>query len=52
VTDALAVLLSGLKRKGDSVSVSGKPPFTVRLGSVVARKSATTVRRLMSSVHQ
>ena len=26
------VLLSGLKRKGDSVSVSGKPPFSVRLG--------------------
>jgi len=26
------VLLSGLKRKGDSVSVSGKPPFAVRLG--------------------
>jgi cytoskeleton protein RodZ len=26
------VLFSGLKRKGDSVSVSGKPPFSVRLG--------------------
>ena len=33
VTDASGkVLLSGLKRKGDSVSVSGKPPFAVRLG--------------------
>lgn len=33
VTDGAGkVLLSGLKRKGDSVSVSGKPPFTVRLG--------------------
>ena len=26
------VLLSGLKRKGENVSVSGKPPFAVRLG--------------------
>ncbi|MGE8150706.1 RodZ domain-containing protein [Pseudomonas vancouverensis] len=26
------VLFSGLKRKGDSVSVNGKPPFAVRLG--------------------
>jgi cytoskeleton protein RodZ len=26
------VLLSGLKRKGDSVDVSGKPPLTLRLG--------------------
>lgn len=26
------VLLSGLKRKGETVDVSGKPPFTVRLG--------------------
>lgn len=26
------VLLSGLKRKGDSVDVNGKPPLTVRLG--------------------
>ena len=26
------VLLSGLKRKGDSASLSGKPPFAVRLG--------------------
>ena len=26
------VLFSGLKRKGDSVDVSGKPPFAVRLG--------------------
>lgn len=26
------VLLSGLKRKGENVSVSGKPPFSVRLG--------------------
>ncbi|MCW8277016.1 helix-turn-helix domain-containing protein [Pseudomonas sp. PCH199] len=26
------VLFSGLKRKGDSLSVSGKPPFAVRLG--------------------
>jgi cytoskeleton protein RodZ len=33
VTDGSGkVLLSGLKRKGDSVSVSGKPPFSVRLG--------------------
>jgi cytoskeleton protein RodZ len=33
VTDGSGkVLLSGLKRKGDSVSVSGKPPFAVRLG--------------------
>ena len=33
VTDGAGkVLLSGLKRKGDSVSVSGKPPFSVRLG--------------------
>jgi cytoskeleton protein RodZ len=33
VTDGTGkVLLSGLKRKGDSVSVSGKPPFAVRLG--------------------
>ncbi|MGE8100204.1 RodZ domain-containing protein [Pseudomonas fluorescens] len=26
------VLLSGLKRKGETADVSGKPPFTVRLG--------------------
>ncbi|MGY2260315.1 RodZ domain-containing protein [Pseudomonas sp. SDO55104_S430] len=26
------VLFSGLKRKGDSLSVNGKPPFAVRLG--------------------
>ena len=26
------ILFSGLKRKGDSLSVAGKPPFTVRLG--------------------
>jgi len=26
------VLLSGLKRKGDNLDVSGKPPFTLRLG--------------------
>jgi cytoskeleton protein RodZ len=26
------VLLSGLKRKGESVSLNGKPPFSVRLG--------------------
>ncbi|WP_323155361.1 DUF4115 domain-containing protein, partial [Pseudomonas alvandae] len=26
------VLFSGLKRKGDSASVNGKPPFAVRLG--------------------
>lgn len=26
------VLFSGLKRKGDSLSVAGKPPFAVRLG--------------------
>lgn len=33
VTDGAGkVLLSGLKRKGDSVSLSGKPPFAVRLG--------------------
>ncbi|VVM57778.1 Cytoskeleton protein RodZ [Pseudomonas fluorescens] len=33
VTDGSGkVLLSGLKRKGENVSVSGKPPFTVRLG--------------------
>jgi cytoskeleton protein RodZ len=33
VTDGTGkVLLSGLKRKGEKVSVSGKPPFTVRLG--------------------
>ncbi|WP_018927063.1 RodZ domain-containing protein [Pseudomonas umsongensis] len=33
VTDGTGkVLLSGLKRKGESVSVSGKPPFAVRLG--------------------
>mgnify|MGYP003417165584 FL=1 len=33
VTDGTGkVLLSGLKRKGENVSVSGKPPFTVRLG--------------------
>ncbi|KJZ64777.1 RodZ domain-containing protein [Pseudomonas fluorescens] len=33
VTDGAGkVLLSGLKRKGENVSVSGKPPFTVRLG--------------------
>ncbi|HEF4763097.1 TPA: helix-turn-helix domain-containing protein [Pseudomonas putida] len=33
VTDGSGkVLFSGLKRKGDSLSVSGKPPFAVRLG--------------------
>ncbi|WP_338920546.1 RodZ family helix-turn-helix domain-containing protein [Pseudomonas silesiensis] len=33
VTDGTGkVLLSGLKRKGENVSVSGKPPLTVRLG--------------------
>jgi cytoskeleton protein RodZ len=33
VTDGSGkVLLSGLKRKGENVSVSGKPPFAVRLG--------------------
>ena len=33
VTDGAGkVLLSGLKRKGENVSLSGKPPFTVRLG--------------------
>ncbi len=33
VTDATGkVLSSGLKRKGDSLDVSGKPPFQVRLG--------------------
>ncbi|MBK5352355.1 helix-turn-helix domain-containing protein [Pseudomonas sp. TH41] len=33
VTDGAGkVLLSGLKRKGENVSVSGKPPFSVRLG--------------------
>ncbi|CAI8939048.1 RodZ domain-containing protein [Pseudomonas serbica] len=33
VTDGAGkVLLSGLKRKGESVSLSGKPPFSVRLG--------------------
>lgn len=33
VTDGAGkVLLSGLKRKGDSVSLNGKPPFSVRLG--------------------
>ena len=33
VTDGRGkVLFSGLKRKGDSVSVSGKPPLAVRLG--------------------
>lgn len=26
------VLLSALKRKGDNVDLSGKPPFAVRLG--------------------
>ena len=26
------VMLSGLKRKGDSIELSGKPPFAVRLG--------------------
>ncbi|MDO7899975.1 DUF4115 domain-containing protein, partial [Pseudomonas citrulli] len=26
------VLFSGLKRKGDSTSINGKPPFAVRLG--------------------
>jgi len=26
------VLFSGLKRKGETVDVSGKPPFAVRLG--------------------
>jgi cytoskeleton protein RodZ len=26
------VLFSGLKRKGDSLAVAGKPPFAVRLG--------------------
>lgn len=33
VTDGTGkVLLSGLKRKGENISVSGKPPLTVRLG--------------------
>ncbi|MHC8383471.1 RodZ domain-containing protein [Pseudomonas sp. LB3P14] len=33
VTDGTGkVLLSGLKRKGENVSVSGKPPISVRLG--------------------
>ncbi|MHC8355643.1 RodZ domain-containing protein [Pseudomonas sp. LB3P81] len=33
VTDGTGkVLLSGLKRKGENVSLSGKPPFSVRLG--------------------
>ena len=33
VTDGRGkVLFSGLKHKGDSVSVSGKPPLAVRLG--------------------
>jgi len=33
VTDGTGkVLFSGLKRKGDSLSVAGKPPFAVRLG--------------------
>ncbi|VVN86025.1 helix-turn-helix domain-containing protein [Pseudomonas fluorescens] len=33
VSDASGkVLLSGLKRKGENVEVSGKPPFSVRLG--------------------
>ena len=33
VSDASGkVLFSGLKRKGDSLSVAGKPPFAVRLG--------------------
>ena len=33
VTDGSGkVLLSGLKRKGESVSLNGKPPFAVRLG--------------------
>lgn len=33
VTDGTGkVLLSGLKRKGENVSVTGKPPFAVRLG--------------------
>ncbi|MNL21928.1 Cytoskeleton protein RodZ [compost metagenome] len=33
VTDGSGkVLFSGLKRKGDSLSVNGKPPFAVRLG--------------------
>lgn len=33
VTDASGkVLFSGLKRKGDSLAVAGKPPFAVRLG--------------------
>ncbi|MBF4556417.1 helix-turn-helix domain-containing protein [Pseudomonas sp. p50] len=33
VTDGTGkVLLSGLKRKGENVSVTGKPPFSVRLG--------------------
>ncbi|MHC8322126.1 RodZ domain-containing protein [Pseudomonas sp. GB2N2] len=33
VTDGAGkVLLSGLKRKGENVSVSGKPPISVRLG--------------------
>jgi len=26
------VLLSGLKRKGDTIDLNGKPPFAVRLG--------------------
>ena len=33
VTDGTGkILFSGLKRKGDSLSVAGKPPFAVRLG--------------------
>ena len=33
VTDGSGkVLFSGLKRKGDSLAVNGKPPFAVRLG--------------------
>jgi cytoskeleton protein RodZ len=33
VTDGRGkVIFSGLKHKGDSVSVSGKPPLNVRLG--------------------
>jgi cytoskeleton protein RodZ len=33
VTDGSGkVLVSGLKRKGENVTVSGKPPFAVRLG--------------------
>lgn len=41
VTDATGkVLASGLKRKGDSLDVSGKPPLQVRLG--VARAAQIT----------